>query len=1681
MTPVKKLLRISVKIVLWVAASLLLLLLCLVLLIQVPSVQNFARKKAVSYLTEKLQTPVRIDSLSIEFPKQIVLKGIYLADRRNDTLLAARQIRVDIAMFQLLKKHVQFNKIVLDGITSHISRAADSSFNFDYIADAFASPGSTADTTRQTPGWKISLGDIQLDSISFAYRDSLAKDHIQLYLQHFTTHFNRFDLDKMRFAIPNIVLSGVDAQISQQQTSGPATDQVPNTASVQPDLQLGSISLSAIHLRYGSTAMEANISLGTLLAKFNKTDLSRQLIDLQDVALRQTNAAVILKKPRQVDTALNRIGEKADSLTGKETGIPWALELGRLTLADNNMRFDDESHQKLDNGIDFFHLDIHHLNARLDNFSSKGDTLSGQLRQLAFSEKSGLQLDSLHTRFLYSSTKVALADLYAATPKTVLRKSLTISYPSIAAVTQNLGSIGIDADLPDCRVAMSDVVLFAPFLSKYPAFRNIRTEVLKISGKINGTVSDLAVPLLAVNGPGNISLAASGSVKGLPEINSAYMALKVQLRTTSADITRLMPPQALPKQVRIPDRISLQSVFNGSMKYFRVQLAIQCSDGSAQLNGSLDSRRKGAERYKASLQTNSLNIGRIIRQSPQQLGRLSMSANINGVSLDPHKATLRLEGRIAQLGFRQYEYHDLLFSATSADGQYTANASMNDPNISFHLNGSASLGGSYPSAVMQLTADSIDAAALHFSKTPLRFHGKLDADFPVAVLDSLNGRLTASELMIATGGRRIAVDTICLRSVADRTNDSLFFAGPSLTAQAYGNYRLSQTAAVFQHFIRQYFNTAPADSAGSKIAGGKQTTDSLPSQQFHFQATAFRSPILDSLLPDLKKMDTIRLAGAFDSRTPLLETVLHAPSVVYGNDTINNLRLNIHTTGTAINYIVDAGTLKAGTLLSLNAPSLYGAVQDNQLRTTLLLRDQRMEPFYRIGGILTAIKNGYEFHLFPDSLLLAGTAWQVPGGNLMRYSSEGLWFRDFSLSDGRQQLSVNSTTTVPGSPVKISFNDFTIETLARIARQDTLLAGGILNGEALIDSLSGNPSFTAGLRIDNLNFRQDTIGNIELKANNHTAGSYAVQLGLTGGGNQVQLSGNYTAAGEGGFDLALAIRQLHIKSLEGFTGGSIKDCRGYLSGDLKINGTIAAPAIYGDIRTNDIGFSVPMLNSFFRLPKESVSFNDQQIIFNKVNILDSLNDRLTVDGFVQSKHYRDYTFNLHLNARDFRAINSTHADNPLYYGKLYMDAHLQISGDMKEPTLSGTLGVNSKTDLTVVLPTEDPSIEDRQGVVEFIDKDSLLHQRVLVQQATDSIATTGFRGFNASATININKDAAFTILVDERNGDVVHLKGSASLNGGIDPSGNMSLTGNYEVNEGSYDLSYATVKRRFIFQKGSRIVWTGDPMSANIDLTAVYKALVPPIDLVENQLSSNDNNVFYKEKLPFNVLLHMRNQLMKPDLSFDIVLPDSTYNAAPQVLTNVDTRLSQIRQDPNEMNKQVLGVLVLGHFIGDNPLESGAGGTSVEGLVRNSVSSLLSDQLNRLAGDLIHGVDVDFGLTSGEDYSSGTATNRTDLNVGLSKNFLNDRLTVTVGNNFNLEGAQPGEKATNIAGNVSVNYKLSKDGRYMLNAYRRDRFIVIQGEVVETGVGFTLTVDYNRFREILLKRSKWRTPKRSQE
>ena len=270
------------------------------------------------------------------------------------------------------------------------------------------------------------------------------------------------------------------------------------------------------------------------------------------------------------------------------------------------------------------------------------------------------------------------------------------------------------------------------------------------------------------------------------------------------------------------------------------------------------------------------------------------------------------------------------------------------------------------------------------------------------------------------------------------------------------------------------------------------------------------------------------------------------------------------------------------------------------------------------------------------------------------------------------------------------------------------------------------------------------------------------------------------------------------------------------------------------------------------------------------------------------------------------------------------------------------------------------------------------------------------------------------------------------------------MVGNYTLENGAYQISFNFLKRRFDIEKGSTITWTGEPTTAQLNVKAIYIANTSPIDLVQNQIASANTAIknTYLQKLPFEVHLNLTGELLKPVVDFDIVLPENkNYGVSNDIVTLVQGRLSQLRQDQGDVNKQVFSLLLLGRFVGENPFQSaGGGGFSAGTYARQSVSRLMTEQLNELGANLIQGVDINFDLQSSEDYTTGERRNRTDLNVGLSKRLLNDRLKITVGSNFELEGPQnSNQQSNNIAGNIAADYQLTKDGRYMVRFFRKKR------------------------------------------
>lgn len=1635
------------------------LFLLVVLLVQVPAIQNIIKDKAVTYLEGKIHTKVVIGRIEIGLPKKVIIENFYFEDQQKDTLLAGEKLSVDISLFKLLSNEVAINSVKLQGITANVSRNKDSVFNFDYIIKAFASKEKKKDTSAPM---KISVNKITLDRFRTKFDDKITRNDLKAYITHFETDIDNFDLEKLYFDVPKIKLDGLELKLKQGkliQEVAVKTREVADSLAQQPNLKLklGTIDLAHIKIGYDNEGivMKTGLMLEKMLVRVNNFDIQKQVIDLESVDINSLKGALTVGKyEKQFAKKVANAKEQPEIAPG----MPWKLKLNQADMKKIAFRYDDENAAPAKKGIDYKHLDIRNFNLIGEKFNYNGDVISGQIYAFTIQDKSGLDVQSLKTEFYYGKRNAYLKKLYLKTPQTLLKDQIIVSYPSIESLRKDIGALDINANLSGSRVGFKDVLILVPALADTNPFKSNPEAIMEIDSRITGKVNNIRIPKLQISGIGSTVINASGRITGLPDAKKAYFNLVINnFQSTAKDINTFVPKGTIPNSIQLPSQLALNGTFVGYINDFDSNLNLRSSYGNAKVKAKFDQRRKNAEKYNADIDLNNFNVGKLIKNDT--IGRVTLKAKVSGTGLDPKTANVVIKGRIYKAEYNKYTYRDLVLNGNIKRSVFVAEAKMKDPNLTFDLASSGDFGGKYPAVKLKLNMDIADLEKLNLHAGPMKIRGNIDADIQTLDADYLNGIVSLHHVMFANENGEFVLDSINVESTTMENQNAITLRSQFADADAVGKFKVTEVGTAIMNSMSKYYNANP-----------KKIMAKTSPQQFDFAMKIKGSPVLLRMIPDIKELDSIAIAGSYNSVGDTIVVNALVPKLTYGENTISNAVINIDTQDNALVYSVIVDDIHNPSF-QLPYSSVTGNIKDNTVAYTLQLRDIKDQERYLIAGTLKAEDGTTIIHLIPEGLRLNYDNWTINPENEVRLGNS-IYVDQFELGKDGSSIRAQSQSQAPDAPMAVDFKDFKIETITSMVQQDSLLLGGRINGNALLKNLQKSPVFTADLNIDDFSYKKDTVGNINIKVNNEVANAYDAKVEITGNGNQVNLDGIYRSDNSS-FDLNLDMQHLEIKSAQPFTAGNLTKSSGYLNGKLKITGTIDDPDIIGQIKFNDGAFTVVPINSGFKLLNDKIAFTEKGIVFEKFSLSDENDNQLIIIGNIDTPNYRDYAFNLNINADNFRAMNSKEKDNDLYYGQVFLDTRLRVRGDMNKPEIDGTIKLNDDTKLTVVLPSSNPSIADREGIVEFIDQDNPFLENIRVN---DSITKSKFKGIDASVNIEIDKEAELNLIIDKGNGDYLNLKGEARLTGGIDPSGKTTLTGRYEFSEGSYQMTFNLIKRKFDIKSGSYILWTGEPTQADINITAVYKSNTAPIDLVDDQLGGVSDEVRnqYKQRIPFETNLIMKGELLKPEITFDIVLPEGNNSVSTVVINTTETKLAQLRQQPSELNKQVFALLLLNRFIGENPFASEAGGDTAESFARQSASKLLSQQLNNLAGDLISGVELNFDLESTDNYTTGQRQNRTDLNVGVSKTLLNDRLKVTVGSSFGLEGQQQAnEETNNIAGDLAADYQLTRDGRYRVRVYRKNQYqVALQGQVIETGVGFIITMDYNKFRELFQKSEK---------
>ncbi|MDZ7900108.1 MAG: translocation/assembly module TamB domain-containing protein [Arcicella sp.] len=1652
------------KIFLFIFLGLLLFIGGVAFFLQTPSGQQFLTNQVVSYLKTKIDKPFSIQKISYKIPDWIALEGVYFSDNQGDTLLAGQKVYVNMDMMGLLNNQVSINEINLQNIKINIKRTLpDTTFNFAYIINAFTSktpPETVKDTTKGVP-LQYKIENLQFKNVSISYLDDVTGVDCKLRLGNTGTSFTDFDPATSKYHLDKLSLNGGNMNLRLYKSLPSKTDTLKNSSD---SLDLAFNELDIQNITWKILEEKSNllntVKLGRLNAKGEQLYLSGEKVHLKSVDLFNTNASVIFGKKSIIPR------EEAVRATNSKPSN-WQVLVDKIVFDKNNIQYLDATKPIQRKGIDYNNLKINDLRLNSERFFYSNDKISGWIYSGAFKEKSGFQLLNLQTDFMYSNRQTFLKKFLFKTPKSILRDELVLNYASFDELSNNIGKVRVKTRLKNSQLSFKDILLLAPALANTPPFKGNENEILKFDGNASGTVNNLKIGQFSMSGFDQANIKVQGQISGLPDVNKTVLNLNVEaLSITKKDLLKIAPKGSIPDNIELPNKVSIVGKIDGKLDNLALNTTLKSDLGGATFKGKLvNITADKNQQYDGLLTFDNFEMGKFLKQT-EQIGKVTLSVNIKGVGFDPKTVKASVDGTIQQAELKGYNYKNVVLKANIANQIAELKGQIQDPNITLDIDTKADISKEFPSIKGNVKIGQLNLKPLGFYADNIGIKGDIVVDMQGTNPDNPSGQITINQGTLLQNGKPVKIENTILIASNSAEGKKISIDAPFVKGNINGNFNYLQLSDIFITTINRYFILPD-------IAYKPVTQPFNIAMDFKF----VKHPLIQAFVPGLTRLDTARFTANLNSQADtIFRANLNLPFVEY--DTIQIVKTNFSMVGNA-NALTYKGGLD-GVILSgfrIRKTSLLGEVRNNIASFNTTFKDSLDKDRHAVAGLLQNVENQYRIRFRRGGLLLNYAPWQVDSTGYIQYGKAGLLVNKFNIERGEQRLSINSTTATPNGPISLVSDSLNIENFITLFGTDSTLAGGKIDGKILLSNYMDSPSFTGDIAVKRFRFQKTDIGDMNVNVFNQSANIITTKVTLVNQNNDLLLTGNYNLKSKNPFDFNLNIKKLSAETVQAFSFGQLRRAKGNLNGEASIKGSTDSPQLTGNLNFDKVAFDVSALGSRYLINGQKMIFEGQTIRLNQFTVSDTLNQPLKVNGAIVLTKIPDVKYDLTVKADNFLVINSTRKDNDFFYGKGIVDVDLSLSGISSKAKIEGDIKVREKSDISIIIPNTDTQVSETEGIVVFVNNKTpsgevpKIDSSQVLQIAHDLVS-------EISLNLEADDKSQFTIVVDEINGDNLVVKGNARLNAGINAAGQPYILGSYDLTEGSYGITFEVLKRQFSIQEGSSLTWTGDPTNADVNITAIYNVNTAPLDLMQNIITSDQD--LYRQKMNFEVLLTMAGKLSKPDVSFKIKAQkkDKQGLLSNQVFTDVEAKLDDInKNDKNEVNKQVFALLILNRFFAQNSTDffsSGSGGTNAEAFARQSVSKILSDQLDKLASDLIKGVNLDINLASSQGFFNGESSTRTDLSLGLSKAFFNNRIEVKVGRNFELENtSKVSRNPSEVFDNVSVNYKLTQDGRYLFRAFRKNQFqSVLEGFIVETGVGFSVTMEYGRFVEIFQKKRK---------
>jgi hypothetical protein len=1414
-----------------------------------------------------------------------------------------------------------------------------------------------------------------------------------------------------------------------------------------------------------------NLDADKLSFSGNTFEINSLLIKNPVVALNNYNRL----KPRDSLTTADVVNEIKSAVHWNDPNT--VFKIGYLKIENGTFSTDKLTNRPAFSYFDGKHILFTEINTELSNAKFSGDTIFSKLT-LSARERSGLEVKHLNADLKMTPQGMAFYNLDLATNRSTLRNFFSMSYDDMDDMGYFISKVKLAAIFDDSYVDSDDIAFFAPALSTWK-------KRITLKGKVRGTISDLVGREMVIQAGNSTILNGDISMTGLPDINQTFIDFKANdFRTTYSDAVTIVPAI---RRITNPNLSKIQYVnfkgsFTGFIRDFVTYGTIHTNLGTITSDINMKLPKGQDPVYSGNIATDNFRLGEFL--GDKRLGAVSLSGTLKGKGFSEKSRNTFIDGTVRYADYNGYRYENINLKGKLDRKLFEGTASITDKNAEMVLNGLIDFNTSTPRFDLLADVKHADLRSLNLTKDSIEFLGKFNVNFTGNSLDNFLGNAKIIDASITKNGQRLPFDSLVINSAYVDGVKTLTARSNEFKATVEGDFNVRELPDAFTYFLNKYY---PAYvKAPKKIPAN---------QNIKFDITTYNADefllLVDSSFAGLGYS---HLEGKMNLAENILSIDAYIPRFQYKQYNFDEVKLKAEGNGDSL--VLTGNTLNIRINDSLNIPSAtfrVKAANDSSV-VSILTGNQTVEKADLHALVLT-YNDGVKIEFNPSNFTINGKNWVIDESGELVFRSNTPASGLLVLSEGdqkivmRTQSGLNNRNDLKVELTKVNLGDFGPYFLPKNRLE------GLISGNILVQDPTGDLSIKADdLRTEYLRMDNDSLGEVVARV---SYDNKTKELKFTGNTvNQVHalefdghiFIGDPEKAKQN--NIAIKAKEFEIKILERFLGTLFTDLRGYLTGDVNLDGAFDHLVVSGKGRLKDAGLKVIFTQCYYKIQDTEIELKPTEINLDGIVLTDTVTGNpIYLSGGIEHEAFKNMFYALDISTKKPRStgeannkpvllINTTSRDNKQFYGRVKGTGSLSLAGPQSDMYMKIDAFASNKDSSYITIPS---SVSRESGIADF------LVERKYGREMNDSDVKKNSTNIIYDVDVTANPMVNVTVILDELTGDVIKGRGAGNLNIRSGSSEPLSLRGRFDIAEGNYLFTFQSFfKKPFELREGAEnyIVWDGDPINATIKFEAQYKAENVSFAPLATLLSTNQGLSGARGEV--YVVAKLTDKLFNPDINFSLDFPSTSVAVTDPELALV---LQQMQKNTNELNRQVTYLIVFNSFapseLGGAVSNSGIGVGTISGIFLN----VISDQINKILGNLLKSDKYNISLnTSFYDRGLIDQSNKTALNLGsnvsfsIGRSFFNKRFIITAGGGFDAALQQTTTQQNFLfLKDVTMEWLINESGSMRFSFFYRENADYLSsgtgssGKASRIGGNVSYRRDFDRFRDIFKKKKRPQT------